>query len=442
MDNLLAYMDQGSFLGLRALGRQPLTQFVWIYDRDVDIEGLRRFQSNLGHGLLGRHIETSPLPFGRHRWVAHTSPAHLDIAASELSREQVWEWADTRVRLPIDPERGPAWHLGVQPLTTGGAAVSLVASHSVADGLGLCLAIADAVHGIRRDLGYPARGARTRTKAVVQDLGATVRSLPATVRGLAASVRTARTAVASKDRRPSPARRPLSVEGDSPVVPPTATVWIDLDGWDRRAGSLGGNSNSLFLGLVSRLALVLGRVGSGGRILLSLPVSDRVDEDARANALTVVRLTADPAVVTETLADIRRELKEALTALPDTSRDLLALMALTPFTPKALLRRLESVAGDLSDDVGCSNLGECDPAVNRPDGTEADQMAARAIESTITPAILDRMRGYLFAGSGRVHGRIFISVGAWVPGGSNSKQQLREWLARAVGDMGLTGAVE
>ena len=103
---------------------------------------------------------------------------------------------------------------------------------------------------------------------------------------------------------------------------------------------------------------------------------------------------------------------------------------------------MEVVVGDLSDDVGCSNLGDCDPAVNRPDGTDADQMVARAIESTITPAVLDRMRGYLFAGAGRVNGRIFISVGAWVPGGSNSKRQLREWLGQAVSDFGLTGTVE
>ncbi len=442
MDNLLAYMDQGSFLGLRALGRQPLTQFVWIYDHDVDVDGLRRFHGHLGYGLLGRRIETSPLPFGRHRWVAHTDPADLDIAASELPAEQVWEWADTRAQLRIDPECGPAWHLGVQPLTPGGAAVSLVASHSVADGRGLCLAIAEAVGGTRRDLSYPAPRDRARRVAVLQDLGTAVRSLPDAARGLVAAVRTARTATASKDRRPPARKQPVSIGANHRVVPPTATVWIDLDQWDRRAENLGGKSNSLFVGLMSRLALALGRVASDGRVQLSLPVSDRIDGDTRANALTVLRLSADPAVVTDTLADLHSEMKAALTALPGTSRDLLASMGLVPFTPRVLVRRLEMVAGDLSDDVGCSNLGECDPAINRPDGTDAHRMAVRAIESTITPAVLDRMHGYLFGGAGRVNGRIFVSVGAWVPGTSNSKQQLREWLGQAVVDMGLTGMLE
>src|ERR1700722_10257871 len=151
VSNTLDYMDQASFRGLQVLGRAPLMQFIWIYDR-VNIDGLRRFQRNLGHGLLGRLIECSPLPFGRHRWVSAPGPADLDVAAQDRDRSEVWTWADERICLPIDPENGPAWRLGVQPLTDGGAAVSLVASHSVADAIGLSLSIADAAKGIKRDL--------------------------------------------------------------------------------------------------------------------------------------------------------------------------------------------------------------------------------------------------------------------------------------------------
>jgi len=442
VDNLLDYMDQGSFLGLRALGRQPLIQFVWIYDGDVDVDGLRRFQNNLGHGLLGRRIERSPLPFGRHRWVADSGPVELDIAAVAAPREEVWDWADARLRLAIDPEHGPAWHLGVQPLTRGGAAVSLVVSHSVADGRAVGLAIADAVQGIRHELGYPPPGSRRLRRAVWQDLAATARSLPEAARGLLAAVKTANAEIASKGRAPATAPKELSIRGDDPLVLPTATAWVDLVEWDLRVESLGGSSNSLFLGVVARLALALGRVGRTGRVVLALPVSDRRDGDTRGNALTVVKISVDPVVITESLVDIRSELAVSLATLPDMSSDLLASMAMTPFTPRVLLRRLEKVAADLSDDVGCSNLGDCDPRINRPDGTDADWMAARSIESPVTAAILDRMRGYLFAGAGRVHGRIFISVGAWVPGEFNSKPQLREWLVRAVCDMGLTGTVE
>lgn len=445
MDNQLAYMDQGSFLGLRALGRQPLIQFVWIYDRAVDVDGLLRFQKNLGYGLLGRRIERSPIPFGRHRWVAQAAPVELDIAATARRRDEVWDWADARLSLPIDPEHGPAWHLGVQPLRPGGAAVSLVVSHSVADGRAVSLAIADAVQGNRHDLGYPPPGARVARRAVAQDLAATARSLPDAARGLVAAVRTARAEISSKRLRgPSvqiqsrePGRR-----DDEPLVLPTATAWVDLDRWDRRAESLGGSSNSLLLGVVARLALGVGRVDGTGRVVLALPVSDRRVGDTRANALSVAKISIDPAAVTETLSGLRSEVAAALAAVPGVSTDLLASMAITPFTPRALLRRLEKVAAAESSDVGCSNLGDCDARINRPDGTDADWMVARSIESPVTAAILDRMGGHLFAGSGRVHGRMFISVGAWIPGGANSKHQLREQCGRALSDMGLAGIVE
>lgn len=445
MDNQLAYMDQGSFLGLQALGRQPLIQFVWIYDHAVDLDGLQHFQENLGYGLLGRRIETSLIPFGRHRWVAQAAPVELDIAAAARPREEVWDWADARLSLPIDPEHGPAWHLGVQPLTPSGAAVSLVVSHSVADGRAVSLAIADAVQGKRHDLGYPSPGARTTRRAVVQDLAATARSLPETARGLVAAFRTARTEILSKERRRSSAQMPPREgrRGDDDLLAlPTAMAWVDLELWDVRAESLGGSSNSLLLGFVARLAFGLGRVDGAGRVVVALPVSDRRVGDRRANALSVLKISIDPGVVTETLTGVRSEVAAGLATVPEMSKDLLASMALTPLTPRALLRRLEKVAADLHNDVGCSNLGDCDARVNRPDGTDADWTAARSIESPLTAAILDRMGGRLFAGSGRVHGRMFISVGAWIPGAANSKHQLRERLGRAMSDMGLTGIVE
>ena len=56
MDNLLAYIDQGSFLALRAFGHEPLGQYVWVYEHDIDIDRLRQLHRNLGDGLLGRRI--------------------------------------------------------------------------------------------------------------------------------------------------------------------------------------------------------------------------------------------------------------------------------------------------------------------------------------------------------------------------------------------------
>ncbi|WP_423213044.1 type I polyketide synthase [Mycobacterium shinjukuense] len=119
VDNTLGYLDQAGFLALRAV-HGALMQVTWVYDRPVDIDGLRRFHRNLGRGMLGRRIERSPLPFARDRWVLAPESADLDIAAQPRPRAAVSAWADERARLPLDPEWGPAWHLGVLMLEDGG----------------------------------------------------------------------------------------------------------------------------------------------------------------------------------------------------------------------------------------------------------------------------------------------------------------------------------
>src|ERR1700754_828997 len=137
MDNRLSFTDQLLFLGQRATGQELVMQAVWIYEHPVDLDGLRRFHHNFGYGLFGRRIERSPLPFGRHRWVSALGPqSELDIAESPRPRSELSDWADERAQLPIDPEGGSAWHVGVQPMTDGSAAVSLVLSHCLSDGLG------------------------------------------------------------------------------------------------------------------------------------------------------------------------------------------------------------------------------------------------------------------------------------------------------------------
>ena len=70
MSNVLDLIDQSAFRGERATGATNLLQCVWIYDRAIDIDGLRRFHHHLRRGRLSRRIERSPLPFGRHRWVS------------------------------------------------------------------------------------------------------------------------------------------------------------------------------------------------------------------------------------------------------------------------------------------------------------------------------------------------------------------------------------
>src|SRR6202012_3576914 len=119
------------------------------------------------------------------------------IAETPRRRAGVTAWVDERASVPIDPELGPSfdpelgpsWHLGVLPIEENGTAVSLVVSHSAADSLGICLAIADAVEGRTPDLGYPPPGSRPRGRALLQDSRETAGAVPEMARALIGAVR-------------------------------------------------------------------------------------------------------------------------------------------------------------------------------------------------------------------------------------------------------------
>ncbi len=100
---------------------------------------------------------------------------------------------------------------------------------------------------------------------------------------------------------------------------------------------------------------------------------------------------------------------------------------LTSMTPKWVARRAAGVGLGTADlPIGCSNLGDIDPAVNRPDGTDADYASGRLIEPGITKRALERVGGQLFVVTGRLHGRVWVSVNAYLLDRANSQDALRE----------------
>jgi diacylglycerol O-acyltransferase / wax synthase len=443
VDSTLAYIDQGSFLGLRALGRGPLAQYAWIYERQVDLDGLRRFHHNLGRGLLGRRIERSPLPFGRDHWVAWTGPADIDLAASARPRAEALDWLDEQIRVPIDPEAGPSWRLAVQPFIEGGAAVTLIASHSICDGLAITLAIKQAAGGETWDLGYPQPNTRTRGQALREDAAELARAVPDFAKAVGAAVKLARNnrdELTSSAGRSAPARARL--DDDRLVTVPNMVAYIDEAQWHSRMESLGGTSNSLFAGIAAKLGQVYGRVDDNGRVRLQFPVSERTEGDTRANALTGMTVSIDPRNVTETLRDVRAELKKNLASLSESRFELLGPVALAPLIPPGLARRLEGMALGAGAPIGCSNLGKLDPLVSRPDGTDADHVILRQVESRITAEILDRLGGTLFCASGQVNGEVSLTVAAWRPGGPNRKDLLKESVRQVLDAFGLTATIE
>ncbi|MGV0992726.1 MAG: hypothetical protein ACOYB7_10755 [Mycobacterium sp.] len=440
MDNTLDYIDQASFLGLRALGHGPVIQFTWIYEHSVDLEALRRFHRNLGKGLLGRRIERSPLPFGRHRWIAWPGPADIAVATGVLPRSEVYTWVDEQSMAPIDPERGPAWRLAMQPIAEGGAAVTLVLSHTVADGVGATIAVVEAAKGIDRELGYPATGRSAKLAALLADSRQTLRDIPAMVRAAVAAARLARTrgdAISASVRETK-----VATSGpEQPVRLPMITVYADAALWDSRAADLGGTPTSLFIGLTCRLGGRLGWVNDQGLVGITVPVNERTEDDTRGNALTQVSMTVDPDQVCTDLSAVRAGLKTALSTLGEARHELLTPLPLVPLVPKAVARRLEGMVISTGV-IGSSNLGQFDPAANRPDGTDAEYFAVRMAES-LTLADLRRTGGSFFpVVTGRVNGQIFISIGYTNADDTTTREQLTAWVRDTLEDFGITARIE
>lgn len=438
MSNVLDLADQTLFLGERATGATSLLQCVWVYDHAIDIDGVREFHHHLGEGRLSRRIERSPLPFGRHRWVAPNDRCALEIVGAPRRRDEIDAWLAEQATKRPDAEHGPGWHLALLPLSGGGAAVSLVTTHCLTDGVGLCEALADAACGRADAIRWPAAAARRRWRAVREDARQTAHDAGDVGRAIGAAARMLRqgrdavqAASAEKPAAPAPA-------GDDRIILPMTTFFVDADEWDRRAGALGGTSNALLAGLAARLAQRVGRVAADGSVNVGMPLNERMRGDTRANAVTNVDVTLGPSAIDTDLREIRAVIKRALIRHQDVPDERWALLPLVPLIPKRLFRRLISVVTGGATTVVSSNLGVIDPAVNRPDGSDADYFAMKSVYPGVTGATMHRTNGALALLSGRVHGRVFVSVLGYQLGRRNSNEDLRRAISGVLGDFSLS----
>jgi hypothetical protein len=169
-----------------------------------------------------------------------------------------------------------------------------------------------------------------------------------------------------------------------------------------------------------------------------MPVNERTTGDTRANAVTNVEVTVDPAPATTDLREMRAAIRQALIRCREVPDERWALLPLVPLLPKRLFARMVSVAAGGATSVVSSNLGVVNPATNRPDGTDADYFAMKSLYPGITKATMHRAGGVLALLSGRAHGQVFVSVLAYQPG--SSKDDLRQDLSNALNDFSLTGA--
>jgi hypothetical protein len=436
MSNVLDLVDHTIFSLERAAGTTSLIQCVWVYDRPVDIGGLRRFHDHLQRGRLSRRIEFSPLPFGRHRWVSPSDHSELEIVAMPRPREEFDGWLAEQANTALDAEHGPGWHLAVLPFTDGGTGVSLVASHCLTDAVGLCAALADAACGSDTIVDWPTARSRPRWRALREDARQTMRDIPSVGRAVVAAARFIRRNCDTAESATPPVAP--TAGADELVAIPTASVFVDADEWDTRAASLGGTSNTLLAAVASRLAQRVDRVAADGAVTLTMPISQRSAGDTRANAITNVDITVDPAPATTDLGAIRAATKQALARSAQQPDERWTLLPLVPLAPKRLRRQWVGAATNSAASVGASNVGLVNPAVNRPDGTEAGLFAMKSLSSGMTAAMMHQQGGLLSVLSGRAHGQVFISVVAYQPNHPNSNDVLQQHISSILSDFSLT----
>ncbi|MDP7724615.1 hypothetical protein [Mycobacterium sp. TY814] len=433
VDNVIDLADQAMFLGEKATGATGLLQCAWVYHRAIDLDGLRTFYGHLRQGRLRRSIERSPLPFGRHRWVTPQRWSDVEIVATPRLRAEFDAWLVEQAHTPLDAEHGPPWHLAVLPFTEGGAGVSLVLSHCLADGLGLCEALVDAASGHDDAIRWPAARSRRRSKVLRKDLRQTMRDMPATGRAARAVAR-----LAWRERgAAAPASSTRRAARDELVAMPMTTVFLDGREWDSRAHALGGTSNTLFAAVAARLGQRVGRVAADGSLVLAMPVNERIPGDTRANAVTNADITIPRVPDPTDLREIRWTIKDALTRHKEAPNERWDLMPLVPFLPKRMVRKLVGIAAGTPSTVVTSNVGAIDSAVTRADGTPADCFAVMSLFPGVTTSMMHSTGGRLALASGRVQGRMFISVLAYQPDRFNSDDVLRQDLLSTLGEFGL-----
>jgi len=283
---------------------------------------------------------------------------------------------------------------------------------------------------------------------LVQDARQTARDAPEVARALVAGAKLARKQARRREEfARSPASRPVALrsdDSDDAVIVPAITIHIDLHDWDARAKALSGTRSTLVAGLAAKFGERMGRRRAGdGAVTLHLPMSDRAEGDTRAMSVSYTSVDVDPTRVTTDLHDVGAAIEQALRTLRETPDESAPLLWLAAFTPKRAWQRMaDTLAADPDLPVFCSYLGDTDSAIRRLDGTDAECVYARAPGQHVTRGWLERIGGQMALLSGRIGGKIFITISAYQPGAENTKPALRELAAHTLAEFGLTGTID
>ncbi|MFI5776107.1 hypothetical protein [Nocardia sp. NPDC051570] len=382
-------IDCVSARGHSALGGALAIQAVWRYDRAVDMARLTDFHAALRRGTLGRVVAPALIPAAGDRWSARAEFGPIEVASAPIPRAELGEWIAQQARAELRTYGGPAWRLAVVDLDDGGSAVSLLSSHTIADGRAFCAAITAAVADEQIEL--DCRGDEFGPmRQLFSDLGAAAKRLVPTLGAVVLGVRLA-AARRAEVRTDSGSDRDFRV--------PTVDATIPAELWRAAAQARGGTVTTLAVALMAEIAGESGRVDEQGRARMMMPVSTRTDGDERANALGAIEFEVADAPTD--LAPLRALMKTKLAA----EQVVPPVISMAVALPSGLYGVLARQAATDATRTVCSNLGTLDPAILEIDGSPAASITLGLINQGLNSRALLAARG------GILHGVFFECAG-------------------------------
>lgn len=445
---VVSYVDQAMLLLARGANQEAVIQAIWVYDHPVDLERLKEVAREIGDQRISRRIEKSPLPFCRPRWVVERDPIPaFTIESNARPVDELFDWADEQVNLPLDPVSGPGWRMSVLPLRNGSTAVSVIASHCVVDGFGSVDSVYRAIThqpspDALRSVSYPAPHSRRLGSALVADLGQLARDAPEVSRSLVRAMTAAATQLRLAGRRAkAPGDASPEVATEAFVGLPTVVAHIDAAHLSEQATRLGGSTQSLLVAFALRLGQLSGRAQDGAVHLL-LPLVDEASSDTlAANDVILARFAVGVADVSD-LATVRTAMREGIVAArttPDPMRDLLPLV---PFIPRRAFRGLSEAAFGFADvrPVTLSSAGELPIELLQLDGTPADRLCFRGVDRRVTRDSLIRRGGLLSVFVASVGGTFMVNVVSFQPHTPNSRAQVRQLVEQTLDEFDVTAS--
>ncbi|MET9029267.1 hypothetical protein ABZW96_27155 [Nocardia sp. NPDC004168] len=426
----LTDIDCVSARGHSALGGTLAIQAVWRYARAVDLAALEHFHEALRHGRLGRAVAPAMIPAAGDRWTTRVEFSPLEVAEEPIPSGDLEAWIAEQGNAELRTFGGPAWRLAATHLDNGESVVSLLVSHTLADGHAFCTAVTDAVADKRLDLSYRTdEFGRIRLLAGdLRDAARRARSLPSAA-GLAL-----RLAVTGRGGG-------TGTVGDAPDFRlPTVTATVPAQLWHAAARARGGTGTTLAVAMMTAIATEVGRTDEEGRVRMMMPVSTRTADDLRANALTSIAFEVDvhdgaPA----DLAPLRAVMKEKLTAAAASGQDVPPLIPVAVALPRGRYARLARQAATDPASTVCSSLGKLDPEILRIDGSPASAMMIGLVNQSLDArSVVTERGGNLYVALVEAAEKITMRVMGFHPPALLDTEQLTELVRSALAEYELS----